>query len=100
MSIKKKIIAFIIVILIAIQLYPVDKPEVIVDNPNDIIATTTVPKNIASKLKVACYDCHSNESKLPWYWSAMELSFAIKSILELFDMYPYAQPFSISMLAV
>ena len=67
MSIKKKIITFIIVILIAIQLYPVDKPEVIVDNPNDLIATTTVPKNIASKLKGACYDCHSNESKLPWY---------------------------------
>ena len=67
MSIKKKIIAFIIVVLIAIQLYPVDKPEVIVDNPNDLIATTTIPKNIASKLKGACYDCHSNESKLPWY---------------------------------
>ncbi len=67
MNIKKKILAFIIVVFIAIQLYPVDKPEVIVDNPNDLIATTTVPKNIASKLKTACYDCHSNEAKLPWY---------------------------------
>tara|TARA_B100000809_G_scaffold266907_1_gene332817 strand:- start:6326 stop:6505 length:180 start_codon:yes stop_codon:yes gene_type:complete len=58
--------AFIIVLFIAIQLYPVEKPTIIVDNPNDLIATTTVPKNVASKLKAACYDCHSNESNFPW----------------------------------
>lgn len=67
MSNKKKIIAFIIVILFAIQLYPVDKPEVIIDNPNDLIINTSPPKNIALKLQAACYDCHSNESKFPWY---------------------------------
>tara|TARA_R110000787_G_scaffold71771_3_gene159810 strand:+ start:7194 stop:7652 length:459 start_codon:yes stop_codon:yes gene_type:complete len=67
LNIKKKIIAFLIALFIGIQLYPVDKPEVIVDNPNDLITTTTVPKNIASKLKAACYDCHSNESNFRWY---------------------------------
>ena len=66
LNIKKKIMAFIIVLFIAIQLYPVEKPTIIVDNPNDLIATTTVPKNVASKLKAACYDCHSNESNFPW----------------------------------
>jgi len=26
-----------------------------------------VPENIATMLKSACYDCHSNTSKFPWY---------------------------------
>jgi hypothetical protein len=69
---RKTIIIYIIatkLLFVAIQFFPVNKPKVIVDNPNDLIATTTVPKNIALKLKTACYDCHSNQTKLPWYAS-------------------------------
>lgn len=67
MNLKNKIGILIVVIVVLLQFFPVQKPEVIVENPNDFILNTSVPKDISTKLKAACYDCHSNESKIPWY---------------------------------
>jgi len=64
---KKKIIIVLIAIVVLIQFYPMDRPTVIIDNPNDLITTLNVPENISTLLKNACYDCHSNESTFPWY---------------------------------
>lgn len=66
---KNLILVILLVIFILIQFYPTERPSVKLDNPNDLIATNTIPANIASKLKAACYDCHSNESRFPWYES-------------------------------
>jgi hypothetical protein len=38
-----------------------------IDNPNDLFQNNKVPKNVATLLNSACYDCHSNETKFPWY---------------------------------
>ena len=54
-------------IIILMQAYPVSRPEVSKENPNDLLATAEVPENIAVVLKSACYDCHSNETVYPWY---------------------------------
>jgi hypothetical protein len=64
---KKKIIIILIAIVVLIQFYPMEKPTVTTDNPNDLISTSNVPENISTLLKNACYDCHSNESTFPWY---------------------------------
>ncbi len=57
------------VVLVLIQFYPVDTPLTNFDNPNDLLQNNQVPKNVSSLLKSACYDCHSNETKFPWYAS-------------------------------
>lgn len=67
MNIKKKIVILIVVIFVLLQFFPVQKPEVLIENPNDFLINTSVPENISTKLKSACYDCHSNESNFPWY---------------------------------
>lgn len=66
---KKRSIVFIVILLliIGIQFIPIDKPEVIADNPNDLISNNEIPEHVVSILKNACYDCHSNETKYPWY---------------------------------
>ena len=66
---KKKILFILIALFILIQFYPMEKPVVTTNNPDDLLATTTVPVTISTMLKNACYDCHSNESKFPWYAS-------------------------------
>lgn len=33
----------------------------------DAFATNAPPPHIAKMLRAACYDCHSNETKWPWY---------------------------------
>lgn len=34
---------------------------------NDIARKFDVPNKIATKLQASCYDCHSNNTKYPWY---------------------------------
>jgi len=59
-------ISFIAVVLI-IQLIPSGRPEVIPDNPNDLMLNNSVPDSVSNLLRTACYDCHSNETNYPWY---------------------------------
>ena len=33
----------------------------------DIIKIFSVPSNVKTALEVACYDCHSNNTRYPWY---------------------------------
>jgi len=35
---------------------------------NDITTRYAVPDNIQHILKTSCYDCHSNNTRYPWYW--------------------------------
>ncbi len=56
-------------VLLLLQIYPSHRPEVTETNPNDLLKNKDVPKNIASMLRSAYYDCHSNKSTYPWYAS-------------------------------
>lgn len=68
MSKKKKLFWYTVLgLIIVIQVYPVTAPEVIKDNPGDIMNSTEIPANVSTMLKAACYDCHSNETNYPWY---------------------------------
>lgn len=58
---RKTLIFFIIVLFIIIQILPVNKV-----NPS-VVAEINVPSDVQLILKRACYDCHSNETKWPWY---------------------------------
>ena len=37
------------------------------DQPNHISRKYEVPANVESIFRKACYDCHSNNTKYPWY---------------------------------
>lgn len=68
----KKIIrislTILLVILIVIQfIKPVKNTSGSV--ANDITTKYIVPDTVMHTLKTACYDCHSNHSEYPWYWS-------------------------------
>ncbi len=71
---KKTLIIFII-ILIVLQLIPVDKSN----PPIDESIALKAPQEVESILKKACYDCHSNETKWPFYANIAPLSFSISS---------------------
>ena len=67
MNWKKIVWIVILLIIVIIQIIPSGRPEVIVDNPNDLVLNNHLPDSVKSILKNACYDCHSNETKYPWY---------------------------------
>ncbi len=67
MNWKKVIWIVIFSVIIIIQVVPGGRPEVIKDNPDDLILNNHLPDSVKSIFKNACYDCHSNETKYPWY---------------------------------
>ena len=69
----KKILIGLAVILVGIQFIPVDR-----SNP-PVTKEIEAPPNVLSILKTSCYDCHSNETKWPWYAYVAPVSFLITS---------------------
>ncbi len=80
---KKKVWIALLVIFIIIQLIPTGRPEVIKDNPNDLLLNNQVPTEAESMLRAACYDCHSNESIYPWYAYVAPVSFLVNRDIRL-----------------
>ena len=37
------------------------------DTLHDVSSRFTLPPDLAATLRIACYDCHSNETRYPWY---------------------------------
>ena len=73
----KKVLIGLLVIFIISQFFPANLPEVIADNPADLLANNDVPKNIEKILRTSCYDCHSNETVYPWYSYVSPVKFLV-----------------------
>jgi hypothetical protein len=66
-KILKKIGLILLLIFIAIQFIPTNRNQSTEILASDFIKTYNPPTHIANKLKVSCYDCHSNNTYYPWY---------------------------------
>ena len=67
MKILKFIGVALLIALIILQFYPTQLNESNAEEPADITRIYDVPENIRENLKVSCYDCHSNNTRYPWY---------------------------------
>jgi len=74
----KKIVIGFAVLFVLIQFIRIDKTNPPVDLQEDYIVVTNAPEEIADMLKSSCYDCHSNESKYPWYSNVAPVSWWLK----------------------
>ncbi len=67
MKIFKIALIALLVILIAIQFFHPAKNISTVKSPNDIAMVYNVPDNVRTIINKACNDCHSNNTRYPWY---------------------------------
>ncbi|MBI1185460.1 cytochrome C [bacterium] len=77
---KFKIIALSLLgLLIVIQFFRIDKtnPDTVVENQFTVVENP--PAEVADIMQRACYDCHSNETKYPWYTNVAPVSWIIKN---------------------
>lgn len=65
----------LIIIVIVIQLIPVDRTN----PPVDPAIALQAPPEVMSILKTSCYDCHSNETTWPWYSHVAPISWLVAS---------------------
>ncbi|MCO6499955.1 MAG: heme-binding domain-containing protein [Vicingus serpentipes] len=75
---KKKILYALVGIAIIIQFFRIDQTNPEFTIKNDFIEINQPPKEVTAILKSACYDCHSNESKYPWYANVSPISWWLK----------------------
>lgn len=78
----KRILLGLVAVLVILQFFRIDKTNPPLDQPNDFITQTNPPQEIAALLKDACYDCHSHETKYPWYTNIAPVSWWIKDHID------------------
>jgi hypothetical protein len=74
----KKIFLALLFIGVMIQFIRPDMAPVPVDPKQTIEAVLKVPPDIDATLHRACYDCHSNETRWPWYSQISPVSWWLK----------------------
>ncbi len=74
---RRYILIGIGVFFAVIQFVGPAKPSVSEDNSGDLLQNSTISPEISGTLKTACYDCHSMETKYPWYASIAPVSWFI-----------------------
>jgi hypothetical protein len=67
MSLKKKISLVLLIVLVAMQFIQPARNANGQAMPADITTHFSVPTSVESVLKTSCYDCHSNNTRYPWY---------------------------------
>lgn len=69
----KKTLIGLVIIIVVLQFIPVQRT-----NP-PISWDINAPANVSGILRTSCYDCHSNETRWPWYTYIAPVSFVIAS---------------------
>ena len=67
MKVLKKILLVLLVLFIVIQFIRPARNTSGQVLPTDITKTVAVPDKVLDILKNSCYDCHSNDTRYPWY---------------------------------
>jgi len=62
----KKTIIFLLIVFIVLQFFRPEK-NLAAKGPQHIEALYPMPDNVKSVMRVACYDCHSDSTRYPWY---------------------------------
>ena len=72
---KRKILYLVLGLFVIGQFFKPEKINQPVEANMDLSASADVPPAVAQALKRACYDCHSDESVYPWYFSITPVNY-------------------------
>jgi len=72
----KTILMWVFGALLLLQAIQIDIPEPEAIDPKEVIQA---PEEIITMFKTSCYDCHSYETKIPWYGNVAPMSWEVRS---------------------
>ncbi|SFI56990.1 Haem-binding domain-containing protein [Kaistella treverensis] len=78
----KKILVILLVAFILIQFFPIDKNNPAPTPQMDFLNIKKTPEKTANLIRNGCYDCHSNESKYPWYSNIQPMAWFLQDHIE------------------
>lgn len=65
-----------------LQFFPIDRSVPVTDSDLEFHVVQKPPGEVMSLLKQACYDCHSNNTRWPWYAAIQPLGWWIQDHVE------------------
>lgn len=69
----------LLIAFIGIQFIRPDQTNPPVDPKTDFLTLTQPPAEIATMIRNTCYDCHSHETKYPWYANVAPVSWILQN---------------------
>ncbi|MCH7513838.1 MAG: heme-binding domain-containing protein [Bacteroidetes bacterium] len=78
MKLKYKILTGVVVVFAVMQLFRIDKNNPEADPSINFISVLNPPQEISRIMKSSCYDCHSFETRYPWYSNIAPISWWLK----------------------
>jgi hypothetical protein len=78
----KKILLGLAVIFIIIQFFRIDRSVPEIDPNKDFLTIHTPTSEVGMIIKETCYDCHSYQTKYPWYSNIAPVSWWLKDHIE------------------
>ena len=69
-------------VFIIIQFFPIDKTNPITNEGMDFLKIKNTPEPIAKLIRNSCYDCHSNETKYPFYSNLQPVAWLLKNHID------------------
>ncbi|MBY5950272.1 heme-binding domain-containing protein [Algoriphagus marincola] len=67
------------IVLVGIQFVPVQRNEIEPVTNADFIEHYESPVVIGNIIRASCYDCHSNQTKYPWYSNVQPIGFLLQN---------------------
>jgi hypothetical protein len=67
MSKTSKVLLTLLAVFIVIQFFRPEKNQSSAATPDDLFAHYPATDSLKQLIKSSCYDCHSNNTKYPWY---------------------------------
>lgn len=82
MSRTRKILIGILVVFVIIQFFKPAKNISAAETPNDIFVHYPANDTLKQLIKTSCYDCHSNNTRYPWYSNIQPVAWFLNSHVE------------------
>ena len=81
-SILTYIFLALLIIFVIIQFFGIDKSLPQYEASGDFLATHTPPSEVETMFRTACYDCHSYETRYPWYSNIQPVAWWLQGHIE------------------
>ncbi|MEX1137762.1 MAG: heme-binding domain-containing protein [Bacteroidota bacterium] len=65
------------IVMVLIQLFRPERTNPPTDPAMSIRATAVIPPQVLATLERSCFDCHSNETRWPWYSAITPMNFLV-----------------------
>jgi hypothetical protein len=73
----KRIVLGLAIVFAGMQLVRPDRTNPPIDAAQSVQAVATVPPGVDAVLRRSCYDCHSSETRWPWYSGVAPLAWGV-----------------------